>query len=506
MGQPFGSWWTGVRFVVVAALSASLTFVSGCETLKENPGKVAGAVLGTLTGAGACYLAGGNDKTCIAVGVAGGILGYKLGEIYDKRRERLEAAAQKTGTDIACEKVEPSVVSEASKDGNDTVEGYVATVNREEMFPIGSSVPTTSTRNAFTELARVYAEKAALPDGTTVQTQILVTGHTDSTGTADLNQRLSEQRARAIAEIMTHAGLAPDRLYLQGAGSSQPIASNDTAVGRALNRRVEILEITDEAGLLSYAEMRRRDARFLAHSSSRPKPKAPETSRPSESVPARPSSTVVVDDGRSVADTVRPASDGSAVIDFGGRPVSGMNDRVSASSGQPTMKSSVLSRLVPVSAAQASESVASACFDDSPRISGDVISFKTGRSVEQRRETGHYLPGMDERVWSVKVNGYLVAIAPVSVLRKDGAVLNQPQVFVYESGTQKLQSATSAIAQSYVGEHGVLYRVFLEAPERPVECLDVALPVKGKFQAMDGLLFYKVGDAVYQTEYLPSAG
>lgn len=67
-----------------------------------------------------------------------------------------------------------------------------------------------------------------------------ISGHTDSMGKADKNQRLSEKRAKALAKVLVDGGIAADRIKTQGFGESQPIASNIKALGRAQNRRVEV--------------------------------------------------------------------------------------------------------------------------------------------------------------------------------------------------------------------------------------------------------------------------
>lgn len=72
-------------------------------------------------------------------------------------------------------------------------------------------------------------------------TELMVIGHTDNVGDADYNQKLSEERAKAVAEFLVKAGVPAGELkQVQGMGASQPIATNDTDEGRAKNRRVEI--------------------------------------------------------------------------------------------------------------------------------------------------------------------------------------------------------------------------------------------------------------------------
>jgi len=69
---------------------------------------------------------------------------------------------------------------------------------------------------------------------------IIATGHTDSTGPAAYNQGLSERRANAVKAYLVNQGVPTDRVYVEGKGATQPIASNATREGRAQNRRVEL--------------------------------------------------------------------------------------------------------------------------------------------------------------------------------------------------------------------------------------------------------------------------
>ena len=78
-----------------------------------------------------------------------------------------------------------------------------------------------------------------LRDNETVR--IVVEGHTDSVGSAELNQQLSERRAAAVFDVLVSAGVPVERVTALGRGQNQPIATNDTAAGRAQNRRVELV-------------------------------------------------------------------------------------------------------------------------------------------------------------------------------------------------------------------------------------------------------------------------
>jgi outer membrane protein OmpA-like peptidoglycan-associated protein len=78
------------------------------------------------------------------------------------------------------------------------------------------------------------------------QTDILVVGHTDSTGTAAHNMDLSIRRADAVKLFIDQQGVNSGRLTTQGKGETEPIASNSTAAGRAQNRRVEIVIVAND--------------------------------------------------------------------------------------------------------------------------------------------------------------------------------------------------------------------------------------------------------------------
>ena len=69
---------------------------------------------------------------------------------------------------------------------------------------------------------------------------VVAVGHTDATGPATYNQRLSERRARAMVDYLRDKGLPPDRIFNEGKGETEPIASNASKAGRAKNRRVEV--------------------------------------------------------------------------------------------------------------------------------------------------------------------------------------------------------------------------------------------------------------------------
>ncbi len=103
-------------------------------------------------------------------------------------------------------------------------------------FGVGDTVLRPESEVELERLVWLLSEKPTL--------QIEIVGHTDSTGSVALNERLSWGRARAVAAYLIGRGIMPERLRVRGAGASEPIASNATAEGRAQNRRVEIRIMT----------------------------------------------------------------------------------------------------------------------------------------------------------------------------------------------------------------------------------------------------------------------
>jgi len=80
--------------------------------------------------------------------------------------------------------------------------------------------------------------------------RVRIEGFTDSTGSDDYNQQLSENRAFAVKDALVQVGVESNRVDVQGYGEANPVASNDTTAGRQLNRRVEIV-ISDESGAIA---------------------------------------------------------------------------------------------------------------------------------------------------------------------------------------------------------------------------------------------------------------
>lgn len=135
-------------------------------------------------------------------------------------------------------------VDDACPNQPETFNGYEDTDGCPDVPPIeqkmilrGINFQTGSaaiTPNSYTELDKVVQSLMAYPN-----VRIEIRGYTDSVGSDASNQALSERRANSVREYLVNAGIAPDRIEANGFGEADPVASNDTAAGRADNRRIE---------------------------------------------------------------------------------------------------------------------------------------------------------------------------------------------------------------------------------------------------------------------------
>lgn len=210
-----------IRPLLLAAGLA--TAVAGCTT-DPNTGQSSvsntgiGAGAGAAVGAGAGALIGGWQGALIGAGIgaaAGAGIGYLLDEQEREFNERLAQSQV-----------------QVSRDQSQGQEAILLTMPSGVTFQTDSATIQPGFRPTLDEVAATLNE---YPDS-----RIAITGHTDSTGSADYNQTLSQQRADAVANYLISRGVAPSRITAYGAGETQPVATNETDSGRAANRRVEI--------------------------------------------------------------------------------------------------------------------------------------------------------------------------------------------------------------------------------------------------------------------------
>ena len=186
----------------------------GCKTMNNTQkgaaiGVGGGAVLGALVG----KWAGNTAAGAIIGATVGGAAGALIGNYMDKQVEELQA-------DLEGAKVER------------VGEGIKITFESGILFNVNSSELGETAQANITKLAVVVNKYN--------DTDILIEGHTDITGSADYNQSLSEKRASSVSNYLNVNAVETSRLSTIGYGPNQPLVENNTAENRALNRRVEI--------------------------------------------------------------------------------------------------------------------------------------------------------------------------------------------------------------------------------------------------------------------------
>ncbi len=171
-------------------------------------------------GAGVGALAGGGKGAAIGAAI-GAAVGAGSGALIGKKMDKQKAELEK----MQNAKVETTTDANGLQAIKVTFEGGI-------LFATGKSDLSAT---AKTNLNQFAASLKANPD-----TDITVQGHTDNTGSRQINEKLSLQRAQSVYNYLNAQGVAGTRMSAQGFASDFPVADNSTAAGQAQNRRVEV--------------------------------------------------------------------------------------------------------------------------------------------------------------------------------------------------------------------------------------------------------------------------
>lgn len=199
----------------LAVVALAGTMLAGCQQggFSNTAG---GAVLGGLGGAALGTLAGGDDRRNALIGAGiGALAGAAVGNYLDQQQAALQQDLSGTGASV-------------ERQGD----RLLVTLPSEVTFNVDSAQIQPQFYGPLNQVASTLAQYQ--------QSYVNVYGHTDSTGPTAYNQRLSEQRAQAVANYLISNGLNPVRVVARGFGETQPVADNSTAFGRQQNRRVEL--------------------------------------------------------------------------------------------------------------------------------------------------------------------------------------------------------------------------------------------------------------------------
>ena len=220
----------GSRLLVSAVAVTALTF-GGCASDGSLSTTGQGAAIGTASGAAVGALIGSMSgdagKGALIGAVGGAIAGGMVGAYMEEQRQDFEKAL--------ADEIARGEIRVTPLPNDQLLVGMTGATSFEtDSDRIKSGF--YSTMDKISSIVNEYGK-----------TTLVVTGHTDNTGSADYNQQLSVRRADSVESYLEGDGVIPARISSKGFGQNQPVASNETDAGRRLNRRVDIIivPITD---------------------------------------------------------------------------------------------------------------------------------------------------------------------------------------------------------------------------------------------------------------------
>nr|WP_315162429.1 OmpA family protein [uncultured Flavobacterium sp.] len=216
-----------ISIIAIALLMLIGSIFTGCESMKNANNTQKGAGIGAVSGAIIGGILGNNlgkgGKGALGAvlgGAVGGVVGGVIGNKMDKQAREIDAVLP--GADVVR-----------------VGEGIKLVLNENAVrFDTNKSTLTATAKANLDKLIPVFQE---YPD-----TNIMIYGYTDSTGSAEYNLKLSGERAASVRNYLVSKGLVSSRFSETGLGIADPIATNDTAEGRSQNRRVEFAITANE--------------------------------------------------------------------------------------------------------------------------------------------------------------------------------------------------------------------------------------------------------------------
>ncbi len=216
-----------IVLIALALLMSVGTLFTSCESLKNTNNTQRGVAIGAAGGALLGGILGNNlgkggkgAMGAVLGGVIGGVAGGVIGNKMDKQAREIDNALP--GADVVR-----------------VGEGIKLVLNENAVrFDTNKSTLTATAKTNLDKLIPVFKEYA--------DTNIMIYGYTDSTGSAEYNLKLSQERATSVKNYLVTKGLASTRFSTSGMGIADPIATNDTPEGRSQNRRVEFAITANE--------------------------------------------------------------------------------------------------------------------------------------------------------------------------------------------------------------------------------------------------------------------
>ena len=208
------------RSLLLIPALATVVSASGCASLnKKETGAIVGAASGAAVGGMVGRANGSTAKGAIIGAVVGGAAGAIIGHQMDQQAKQLE------------QNIPGAVVERVG-------EGLQVTFASGLLFDVDSDVLRDAARKNLSTLAQSLEKYP--------NTDLMIVGHTDATGSDAHNMTLSERRAASAANYLASQGVTRTRLRSTGRGEAEPVAQNDTEANRQRNRRVEVAIFANE--------------------------------------------------------------------------------------------------------------------------------------------------------------------------------------------------------------------------------------------------------------------
>jgi len=202
------------RYVVAVLVALVLAGMAGCSSWsRTKKGAATGAAAGAVVGGVIGHQSGNTAAGAIIGAAVGGAAGAYIGNYMDKQAEEMERDLE--GAHI--ERIG---------------EGIKITFDSGLLFDVDKAALKPKSEESLSNLAVILNKYE--------DTEILLEGHTDATGSEEHNLELSRSRAQSVAIFLDGQKVVPTRFTIMGYGEAQPIADNETTDGRAQNRRVEV--------------------------------------------------------------------------------------------------------------------------------------------------------------------------------------------------------------------------------------------------------------------------
>jgi len=193
----------------------AVVFTFSCSNMnKTTKGGIIGAGAGGAVGGVIGSKTGSTAAGAIIGATVGGAAGALIGRYMDKQAEELK---DDIGENAKIERVG---------------EGIKITFDSGILFDVNSAGLRQAAKDNLNQLAETLKKYD--------DTEVLIEGHTDNTGTEEYNRLLSERRSKSVSDYLNELGVKNGRLVTEGYGELQPVAANDTEMGKQENRRVEV--------------------------------------------------------------------------------------------------------------------------------------------------------------------------------------------------------------------------------------------------------------------------